>query len=531
MEGGKLNKAKRGELRSMLPAGLIYQESRITIDPDRQVQDAIRCIFQTFQSTGSAWGTVRQLSELNLTLPVRRRSGPQAGTIQWVPPSLSRVLHVIKNPRYAGVYFYGRTRQKKGLTFKELPQDDWKVFIKDSHPGYISWEQYEQNLALLRANGLPARKSGTRLPPREGPALLQGIIVCGKCGRRMSLCYHHSKSKVRWSYYCQRNATEHGGKLCQQMPGVEIDQAVSELIVAAFTHNEVEVALAVHERIRQQHEQVASLHRSQIDRARYEAELAERQFLLANPENRLVVDTLEDRWNDALRALATAEQAFDQWRQDHDQPVSAQVRDEIVQLLEDFPRVWNHPHTSARDRKQILRLLIEDVTLLRQGEIQISIRWRGGALNQLQIPIPLNAYQARTTDSALLQRIRELAENYPDVEIAQQLQSEGKWRSGMGLPLTGRLVSRLRHAKKIPGYGEHLRARGMLTADEIAQQTGCSESNLHAWRKAGLVQAIRFDRKQWLFEFPSTELLQTAEKHRETSRLKGDSSRHLSHEV
>jgi hypothetical protein len=507
LEGGKLNKARRGELRTPLPAGLLYDNAgRIMLDPDREIQAALRCIFHTFQVTSSAWMSVRLMSQSRVRLPVRERTGKYAGQIRWVPPSLSRVLRVLKNPRYAGVYFYGRTRQKKGIPSGTLPREQWKVFLSNAHPGYISLEEFESIQRTLQQNSVTARTQATETPPREGPALLQGLLVCGRCGRRMSLRYQHRRGRVHTLYYCQRQATEYGGKLCQHLPGNCVDQAVSQLVVEALTHEAIEVALAVYQELGRQHEELAVIHRNRIERARHEADMAERQFLLVNPENRLVADNLERRWNDALRAVAEAEETFAQWNCQHSAPLDRQTEQQVRELVEDFPAVWDHPQTTARQRKQLLRLLIEDVTLLRQEQITISVRWKGGTTSRLSVPVPVNGFEAKRTNPKVLQCIAAWAEQYTDEEIASRLNQEGM-RTGVGLPFTDETVNRLRRAKGIAGLKEHLHRAGMRTTEEITQQTGIAESTLRKWRKAGFLKAVRCDHKHWLYEFPSRQVL------------------------
>ena len=190
LEGGKLNKAQRGELRVMLPAGLVYDPgSRVMLDPDRQVQQAIRCVLETFAQTQSAWRTVRQLNQREVKLPVRIRTGPAAGELAWVGANLSRILYIIRNPRYTGAYCYGRTRSNKA-TQQRLAPEQWKVLIREAHEGYITWEQYQANLKVLAENSRPVHGHEPLYLPREGPALLQGLAVCGRCGRRMSVRYH-----------------------------------------------------------------------------------------------------------------------------------------------------------------------------------------------------------------------------------------------------------------------------------------------------------------------------------------------------
>ena len=212
LEGGKLNKAQRGELKLRLPAGLVYDAAgRVVLDPDRQVQQTVRVIFDTFERLGSAWGVVRTLSQKQVKLPLPIHSGPAAGELGWVDPRLSRVLRILRNPRYAGAYAYGRTRQRKGIITRTLPQEEWKILIPDAHPGYISWDRYQANLAVLEANSLRLRKNGHPTPAREGAALLQGLVLCGRCGRRMTIRYNHSARGPVPYYLCQHSSKEHGG--------------------------------------------------------------------------------------------------------------------------------------------------------------------------------------------------------------------------------------------------------------------------------------------------------------------------------
>ena len=343
-------------------------------------------------------------------------------------------------------------------------------------------------------------------PPREGPALLQGLLVCGRCGRRMSLRYNHRRGRTAMTYYCQRQATEYGGALCQQIPGGCVDQAVGRVVVEALTHEAVEVALAVYEELGRQHEELAAIHRSRIERARHEADMAERQFLLVNPENRLVADNLERRWNDALRVVTEAEDVFAQWSRQHPSPLDAGTSQQVRDLVGDFPAVWDHPRTTARERKQMLRLLVQDVTLLRREQIEISVRWKGGATSEVRVPVPLTAFEARRTDPGVLGNIEAWAGTQTDEAIAARLNAEGK-RTGTGLPFTHETVQRLRNERGIAGLREHLRRAGLRTTEEITRATGIAESTLRQWRKAGYLRAVRVDHKHWLYEVPTPRVL------------------------
>jgi DNA invertase Pin-like site-specific DNA recombinase len=515
MYGGKLNKARRGELRTMLPAGLIYDpEGHVQLDPDRQVQQAIHKVFELFERLRSAWQVVRQLQQGQIRLPVRLRAGLQAGETIWTEASLSRVLHILKNPRYAGMYFYGRTRQRKGTPAQTLPAEQWKVQIPNAHPAYITWEQFEANQQILAENDPRMKSRATRLPPREGPALLQGLLLCGRCGRRMSVYYNRrSTGKTSLTYCCGYESKERGGKLCQLVPGRGVDEAVSKMAVQALTPEAVDAALAVFEELQRRNAELAALYQSQVDRARHEAESAQRQFFLTNPENRLVADNLEKRWNDKLRALAESENAYAQWKEQNRFDVSLVAREELLRFVRDFPALWSHPQTTSRDRKQMLRLMIQDVTLLRQDDIRVSIRWKGGATSELHLPIPLCAWQSRRTPQAVLDRIAALTKQHTDEEIAEILNREGRC-SGTGQPFTYEQVSRLRIAKQIPGYYDHLREAGMVTCEEIMATTGVGEGTIRQWRRAGLLRAIRYSRKRWLYEFPSQEILSQHPKRR-----------------
>jgi DNA invertase Pin-like site-specific DNA recombinase len=532
LQGGKLNKARRGELRTALPAGLIYDgDGHIVLDPDRQVQQAIRTLFDLFQRTRSAWQVVHQLRRGDIRLPVRMRTGPQGGEILWGDASLTRVLRILKNPRYAGMYFYGRTRQPMKAPMQILPANKWKVMIPNAHPGYISWEQYEANQQILRENCRQLRSNAVRLPPREGPALLQGILVCGRCGRRMTVRYHRRRSgRVHVTYYCQHERKEHGGRFCQWIPGLAIDHAVSQLVIAALTPEAIEAALMVHQELLRRNAEVSALYQSQVQRARHDAELAERQFLMVNPENRLVADNLEQRWNENLRALASAEDAFAQWKEKNSFKFNADDETSVRRLVEDFPALWNHPQITARDRKQMLRLMIEDVTLSRQDDIHVGIRWKGGATSELHVPVPLSAPDKRRTSETVLKRVRQLTVQHTDEQIAAILNAEGL-RSGAGLVFTHVQIARLRSAKNIPAYFDHLRRSGMMSSKEITIKTRIAESTLSKWRRTGLLRAVRADRKHWLYEFPSNELRQRAAKKRHASLFGGRKTRNQASEV
>jgi DNA invertase Pin-like site-specific DNA recombinase len=530
--GGKLNKARRGELRTMLPAGLIYDpEGHVQLDPDRQIQQAIHKVFELFGRFRSAWQVVCQLQQAQIRLPVRLRAGPQAGETIWTEASLSRVLHIVKNPRYAGMYFYGRTRQRKGVPAQTLPASQWKVQIPNAHPAYISWEQFEAHQQILAENNPHRKSTAVRLPPREGPALLQGILLCGRCGRRMTVYYQRRRSgKVSVVYCCTYESKERGGRLCQIIPGRTIDQAISQLAVEALSPEAIDAAVAVFEELQRRNAELAALYQSQMERARHEAESAQRQFFLANPENRLVADNLEKRWNDKLRVLADAENAFSGWKEKNRFDLSPPTREDLLRFVRDFPALWNHSQTTARDRKQMLRLMIQDVTLLRGDDIHVCVRWKGGATSELHLPIPPCAWELRRTPQVVLDRIADLAKEHTDEQIAEILNREGL-HSNTVQTFTYEHIARLRIAKRIPGYYDHLRRAGMVTCKEITARTGVGEMTVRKWRRSGLLRAVRYSRKRWLYEFPGQEILSKHPKRRPARRRNRQLNRYSTKEA
>ena len=383
--GGQLNKARRGELWMRAPLGMVFDPGgKLMLDPDEQVQGAVRLVFDTFDRTGSAGAVVRYFQQQQIAWPRRVHKGPRPGALVFGELERDRVLSILHNPRYAGAYVYGRTRQRKlclagQVRNRRLPREEWKVFLPDAHPGYITWEQFEANQEALHASAQSIGADRRRSAPREGVALLQGLVICGRCGRRMTVRYIVSRGHPEPLYRCQRRGIQRAEPVCQSLPGAAIDRAVSELVLETVTPASIDVAVEVFEELRSRAAELDRAKRAQIARLREDAELAQRQFLLVRPENRLVADNLERHWNEALQRLAAAEEAYAGADKTRTPPVTPEMKERVAALVADLPRVWHDPRTPARDRKRMLRLLIEDVTLLRGDVIRIPIRWRGGA--------------------------------------------------------------------------------------------------------------------------------------------------------
>ena len=499
--GGQLNKARRGELWMRPPIGYVYdaKAERLVLDPDEQIQAAVRLLFETFRRTGSAGRVVHHFATEDVLWPRRIPTGARAGEIVFCALERSRVLGILHNPRYAGAFVYGRTRQRKVAVggqrrYRRLAQEEWKVFLPGAHPAYIGWEEYAANKATLYANARAYGYDRRRSPAREGVALLQGLALCGRCGDRMSVRYHVRGGHPAPDYVCQRRGIESAQSPCQRISGAGLDEVVGRIVLEALTPASLEVALEVFEELRARKAEVHRLHRAQVQRAREEAEVAQRQFMLVRPENRLVADNLERLWNEKLAALAKTEEDSTRLTKAEDPELAPEAKERICALASDLPRVWNDPRTPARERKRMLRLLIEDVTLVRDHAIQVHIRWKGGATTSLEQPLPLSAPDLRRTSAAIVEQVRALATEQTDKEIARILNA--RWmRTGTGKPFARLIVRQVRDAYGIPGLAQHLRGAGWLTLPEIASQLQIHYSTAKRFALEGVLRARRANDK------------------------------------
>ena len=510
--GGQLNKARRGELVMRPPIGFVYDATQhLVLDPDDQIQGAVRLLFETFRRLGSAEQVVRHFGREGLGWPRRLGTGPRAGEVVFGALAHHRVLQILHNPTYAGAYVYGRRRQRKvpmgGRTrYQLVPRAEWKVFLPNAHPGYLTWEEFETNQATLRTNANGYGPDRRRSAPREGVALLQGLVICGRCGDRMTVRYDHARGHSLPYYTCQRRGVAMAQRPCQMIPGTELDAAVTRTVLEAVTPAALDVAIEVFDELRARQAEVDRLRRAQVERAREEAELAQRQFMLVRPEHRLVADSLERQWNEKLARLAAAEEDYRRGTETDDGALSADARARIHALASNLPQVWHDPRTPMRERKRMLRLLIEDVTLRRDQTIQIQIRWKGGATSALECPRPLSAPDLRRTPAAIVEMVRALATEQTDRQIATRLNERGL-RTGTGRPFHRGRVQVIRQAYAISSFAQHLRGAGWLTAPEIAAQLGVHHTTAKRFACEGVLRALRADDKGTiLFEPPTGPL-------------------------
>jgi len=512
MRGGQLNKARRGELEMCPPVGLVYRtDGTIGLDPDTQVQNAIRLVFETFERIGSAVQTVRFFREQGLMFPRRLRTGPNKGDLLWASPQHARILQVLHNPRYAGAFAYGRTRTRHrpdgGTSVVKVARADWQFVMPGMHQGYIDWERFEANQRRLADNARAfggERRSG---PAREGPALLQGRVLCGLCGERMGVHYSQEHGRTVPTYVCRETAVRRAGRACQTVPGKAVDEAVVALLIEMMTPMTLAVTLEVQRELEARVAETDTARRQHVERMRYEAELARRRYMKVDPDNRLVADTLEAEWNDKLRRHADAVEDYERRSKQQAAALNAEARQRILDLAEQLPRIWQDPRVDSRERKRIVRLLIDDVTLIKSQMITAHVRLSGGATRTLVLERPLPIAQIRKFKPELVAEVDRLLDLHCDREIADILNKNGR-RTWEAKPFNLKKVAFIRSAYKLSSRHERLRRRGMLTTLEVAAKFGVSETAVHEWGRQGLIKKCYTDSlNRGLWEIPSGQTI------------------------
>ena len=493
LDHGRWHKATRGDLGFAVPRGYLRRPSgEVTLDPDERVRAMIDRVFEVFDRRRSVHGVLRYLVAHNMDLPDRQRVGANKGELIWRPVHRGAVINVLTNPIYAGAYVYGRRlADRPGVPARPSPSRnpaDWKIFIKDRAPAYISWEKFEENQRQLRAN--QSKHGGT---PRGGPSLLAGLLVCGRCGYRMATCYRTNGYDLR--YQCSRGNVSHGARYCQSVSGAAIDAVVAALILQALEPSAIEVSLAMAEDIELERSREHRQRALKLEQASYEVERAERQFNAVEPENRLVARTLEKRWEAALaehdrlvteHAKADARASL---------VLSAGEREAVRHLAEDIPALWRAPTTTAAERKQIARLMLERVVLSVDGASEsatIECVWAGGPVTRHSFVRPVRWTSQLARNSELKERIAELAAaGLRPPEIARRLSAEN-WRSANGGPFTEAkirpLMARLGYPSRSLAVSQEVERRpGEMTVTELAPALDLSVGTLYSWI-----------RKEWL---------------------------------
>src|SRR6516165_6515550 len=429
--GGKLNKAQKGELRFPLPVGLCHDEDgHIVPDPDEEVRGAVSLVFRLFRETGSAFAVVQNFVKRALRFPKRAYGGAWNVKLIWGRLTHTRVLCMLKNPSYAGVYVFGRYQyHQKISTTGEIQKKqhavampDWRVQLKQHHDGYISWDEFIENgkrLEKNRTNGEATMLSG---PAREGLALLQGLLVCGNCGHAITVRYT-GNSGIYPTYLCNRQHREGlATKACMSFRCDLLDAAVSEEVLKALQPAELELALAALRELEVRDQAILRQWQMRLEHAEYEAALAERRYQQVDPAQRLVASTLERRWNDALLQLDDLKKQIAEFSRQEVRIATVEQKAKVLTLARDLPLLWHAPTTQSKDRKRMLRLLIKDVTVdkpANQKQLMAHIRWQGGACSDVSVQLPLNIADRLRYPAAVVDRVRDLAHGSLDAEIAE----------------------------------------------------------------------------------------------------------------
>ena len=502
LQGGKLNKAKKGELRFPVPVGLCYDEQgHIILDPDEEVQGAVSLVFRLFRETGSAFGVMQRFAKSELRFPKRSYGGAWDGKIIWGRLTHSRVLGMLKNPSYAGMYVFGRYQYRRQISpdggvhkrIQAVAMADWRVSLKEHHEGYITLEEFFQNQERLEKNRTNGEETLLAGPAREGLALLQGLLLCGTCGHALTVRYT-GNGGIYPCYLCNRLRREGtANKDCMSFRCELLDAAIAEEVLQALQPAEIELALAALQELESRDRTMSHQWQMRLERAAYEAALAERRYQEVDPSQRLVAGTLERRWNEALLQLEDLKKQAAEFLCQEARVATSEQKAKVLALARDLPRLWHAPTTQAKDRKRMLRLLIKDITVekpLRPKQLVAHIRWQGGACTDICVQLPPNIADRVRYPAAVVDRVRHLAQSLPDGEIAGCLNQEGQV-SALGKPFTGSMIQWIRYRYQIP------RARLVrpeeLTVQQVAERFSVSPNVVYYWIDRGIIQARRLN--------------------------------------
>ncbi|MCF7993230.1 MAG: recombinase family protein [Chromatiaceae bacterium] len=495
LQGGKCHKAEKGELRFPLPVGLCYDsEGRTVLDPDAEVRGAVELVFALFHETGSAYAVVQRFARARLRFPKRAYGGAWNGRLLWGRLTHARVLGILRNPSYAGTYVFGRYRYRRLPTAdgqiqtktEVVPREQWSVTIQDHHPGYLSWEDYLANQQRLAQNRTCTEATILSGPAREGLALLPGLLLCARCGRRLTVRYR-GNGGLYPIYLCSwRRRDGLDTRDCLSVRCDLLDAAVTEQMFSALQPVELELAMAAVAELETRDAALRQQWQRRVERAEYEAQLAERRYEEVDPANRLVAATLEQRWNAALQQLAELKCQGEQAHHEQARVATPEQRAQVLALARDVPRLWQAPTTTAKDRKRMLRLLIKDITVEKSApkQLVLHLRWQGGACTEVALVLPPSAADQVRYPAEVVEQIRTLASTLNDAQIAEQLNQEGRL-SPKGKTFRASMIQWVRYQHQIPA--PVLKRTEELTVDEVMIRFGVSRHVVYYWIERGHV--------------------------------------------
>jgi len=484
---------RRGEVLGNIAVGYVRTEDNgCELTPDRQVQAAVHGVFAKFREFGSGRQVLLWYRQERLPLP-SGIAGTRGERVVWRPATASRVLGFLKNPIYAGAFAYGRTRTKarwedgrvRKRSGQRVPQEEWEVLIRDHHPGYITWKEYERNQATLASN---VRGKMTTGAPREGSGLLAGLLRCGRCGRMLFVGYSGPNHRIL-RYQCREGNRNFGEKKCISFAGRKIDKAVSETVLKALEPAGVEAALLAWKRSQEQEDEKRKALRLALEKARYEADRRRRQFEAVEPENRLVAAEVETRWNEALSEVAELEERM-AVELDGETTPSEEEQSRLLELGQDLASAWEHPAASPRLKKRILRtVLVEIVADIDENEpyVRLKLHWAGGAHTDLQVRKYRSGQHRYRTDRSVVDLVRELAKASTDRDITRVLNRLG-CRTGKGNSFTQGRVRALRSYHKIRAFDPSA-PRSWATMSEAVATLGVSWRTVRRFIQRGILPA------------------------------------------
>lgn len=502
---GTMQKAQRGELVTQVPIGYVRTASgEVALDPDEEAQSIVRSVFRTFERLGTLQATLREFRRQGVLIPVRCNSGDAKGQLEWRKPNQTTLRNVLKHPIYAGAYAYGRSCQNPKTRMREgkrriLRRDQWRVLLRDCYPAYISWEQYERNLAQLENNRSRADRLGSA---RSGRALCAGLVICARCGYRMFTRYSGKANQPR--YQCSAQRIVHGEQTCQGFTACVLDEEVSRLVLLALTPSALEISLRVAADLRTRREESERQWQLRMERAQYEADRARRQYEAVEPENRLVARTLEAAWESRLRNHRQLVEEYDRHRQDLPAALSAEQEERIQRLASNLPSIWNASTTTDADRKEIIRQLVEQVVVNVEGEtewVEARIRWTGGNETYTRFRRPVARVDQLSNWESLQHRIRELLRRQCRLsEVVDTLNREG-YRSASGRSFTqgslGTVMLRYELRPDHPTASETGGQQTNWTIVALCRELQVGYQTVYQWITSGKLQAQKI-KGRWI---------------------------------
>jgi DNA invertase Pin-like site-specific DNA recombinase len=467
-------KVLRGEVLTAVPIGFVRSHSNgIEISPDREVQAAIGGVFRDFERFGTLRQVLLWYHQEKITIPLANRSGDTPKLI-WRLPNYQHLLRMLKNPTYAGAFAYGRTRCKtvvvegrpRKRTGQRVAMEDWQLLIKDHHPGYISWQQYVENQRILKSNRTKSHEVGSGAP-KKGSALLTGLLRCGRCGHKLQVAYRSREARSA-RYYCRTGNKEQGKPSCLCFAAFRVEQAVVETVLGACHPVAIEASLEVLDTERVENEQQRRRLEMALERARFEAQYARRQYDAVDPCNRLVAAELETRWNAALAQVAEAEDRL-KAQQQSQRSLSEEEQNRLFEIGADLNAVWNDESAPIEIKKRIIRTVIHEIVVDVSHDnttLNMQIHWVGGVHTVLKVPKNKTGRNAKATDHDVVELVRELALVQPDSCIASTLNRLG-YRTGSGKTWNETRVKHLRNYNRVAVF-DRGEARPWVTMEEAA---------------------------------------------------------------